>query len=526
MATLTIRDALGSTGHLAMKAADGFDAIIIGSGAGGAAAAYELVLAGWSVLVLEKGRRLPLDGSTLDIKRVVHDGEFMSREPWSDGQGRTLIPEEHFNVGGKTCWYGAALLRFAPNEFTPDESYAAPGWPITYDDLAPYYERAEELLDVRTFAIEPALRRIVDRIRARDSRWESMLLPMGLSTSIGANAVEATHFDGFASVAGLKHDANFAFLDRVAARPNLRIEEGAEVAELLIAGPAQTRVTGVRLTDGRVFRGTSIFLAAGALHSPRLLQRLVARYGLASRLPAAAEVGRRLKLHLLTALVALSLGRKGDQLRKTALLTHPDYPYSSVQPLGFDGELLGTLVPGFVPRALAAAIGSRAYGFFLQTEDGSARDNRIRESVGANGVERVFDYSEIRTPAAAREHRSFVWGFQRALLGAGMASFTQRIGLKGTAHACGTLPAGEDPTRSVVDSTGRVRGLESLYVVDGSILPRSSRVNPSLTIFAWSLRVANRLAGATLRTRSEHPADVASIATEGYAAAIATAGTP
>ena len=75
-----------------------------------------------------------------------------------------------------------------------------------------------------------------------------------------------------------------------------------------------------------------------------------------------------------------------------------------------------------------------------------------------------------------------------------MLAFSERIGLAGTAHACGTLVTGRDPQRSVVDASGRVHGMEALYVVDGSVLPRSSRVNPSLTIYSWSLRVARALA--------------------------------
>ncbi|MET0218051.1 MAG: GMC oxidoreductase [Burkholderiales bacterium] len=63
----------------------------------------------------------------------------------------------------------------------------------------------------------------------------------------------------------------------------------------------------------------------------------------------------------------------------------------------------------------------------------------------------------------------------------------------GTAHACGTLVTGRDPATSVVDPFGKVHGLENCYVVDGSVLPRSSRVNPALTIYAWALRVASRL---------------------------------
>jgi len=69
------------------------------------------------------------------------------------------------------------------------------------------------------------------------------------------------------------------------------------------------------------------------------------------------------------------------------------------------------------------------------------------------------------------------------------------VPLAGTAHACGTLVAGEDPARSVVDRNGKVHGLDNLYVADGSILPRSSRVNPALTIYAWALRTADHLAG-------------------------------
>src|SRR5215831_1062223 len=100
-----------------------YDAIVIGSGAGGAAAAYRLVLGGLKVALLEKGEHLPRDGSTLDVQQVVHQGRFLSAEPWLDGADRKIRPEEHFNVGGKTKWYGAALLRFSPDEFKADPAH-------------------------------------------------------------------------------------------------------------------------------------------------------------------------------------------------------------------------------------------------------------------------------------------------------------------------------------------------------------------------------------------------------------------
>jgi choline dehydrogenase-like flavoprotein len=472
-----------------------YDCIIIGSGAGGAAAAYTLARAGFTVLVLEKGGALPFDGSTLDIDRVVRRGEFLSHEPWVDADGGTLVPEEHFNVGGKTAWYGAALARFSPREFTADVAHGCPAWPIDYADLAPYYDEAEARLGIQTFKPEPDLQRILARLSGASPGWTIEPLHMGLSRDITANPVEAAHFDGFASIAGLKHDASTAFLDPLRLLPNFRLETQAEVIALTMQAGSR-RVSGVRLADGRHFYADRVLLAAGALHSPRILQRLIDQHDLKQGLPAAAAVGRRLKLHLLTALVAVSPGCKHDLLRKTVLLGHADFPHSSAQPLGFDGELIANLVPPVVPRALAKAIGARAYGFFLQTEDGSAPDNRVWEIAGAEGTQRVLDYQDRRTAAAAREHRAFVRAFRWALLRAGLANFGQRIRVTGTAHACGTLPAGGDPSTSVVDADGRVHGLEGLYVVDGSVLPRLSRVNPSLTIFAWSLRVAGRMAAA------------------------------
>lgn len=466
--------------------------IIVGSGAGGAAAAYVLVRAGLNVVVLEKGAPLPRDGSTLDDQRVVARGDFLSKEPWIDGRGNPICPEEHFNLGGKTKWYGAAVLRYSPREFESDIDYSARGWPIGSADLAPYYDEAERLLGVRTFDVEPGLERILDRLSAADRAWQSSPLPMALSGDILRNPREATHFDGFASAANLKGDAQENFLRRVADRPNLAIRTLEEVVELLPARPGSAAVGGVKLASGEELQAPTVLLAAGALHSPRLLKRYLAAGGHSSRLPALEAAGRNLKKHVLTALVAVSLSRQSDLLRKTMLTTHAAYPHSSVQPLGFDGDLIATLIPKFVPRLLARIIGRHAYGFFLQTEDGSHPDNRVFER-GTPAV-RVMDYDPARTPASQDEHRAFTRVFRRALLRLGFVSFTQRIGLNGTAHVDGTLLAGTDPRDAVVDANGAVFGIDGLYVVDGSVLPRSSRVNPSLSIYAWGLRVADRLA--------------------------------
>jgi len=475
-----------------------YDAIVIGSGAGGAAAAHRLVNASWRVLMLEKGSVLPADGSTLDVQRVVTNGEFLSREPWVDGRGREFAPEEHFNLGGKTKWYGAAVLRFGAHEFDADAAHQCRAWPIGYRDLAPYYAQAEQLLGVREFACEPDLARISRRL-CRPNGWYSKPLPMALASDIAQDRNEAAHFDGFATVRDLKSDAENTLIRAIAGAPNFTLMTGSAVDALLPSLNDSRRIEGVRLVDGREFRASHVILAAGALHSPRLLETYLRTQAIQGAL--ATNVGRNLKLHLLTAMVAVSPGRKTDLLRKTTLLLNEAYPHSSVQALGFDAELIANLIPRLVPRLVARQVAEWSYGFFLQTEDGSSVDNRV-SGMGSGNAKPRMDYSDARVAPARREHRRFVFGFQRALARAGLVSFTKRIGLAGTAHVCGTLITGSDPQTSVVDATGRVHGLDGLYVVDGSILPRSSRVNPSLTIFAWALRTADLLARAQAPRRS------------------------
>jgi choline dehydrogenase-like flavoprotein len=474
-----------------------FDVIVIGSGAGGCAATFALVQAGLRVALVEKGQELPHDGSTLDIDTVVRHGYFKSHESWLDGRGRPFVPEEYFNIGGKTKWYGAALLRYAPSEFLSDPVHECRGWPISHEDLAPYYGIASEQLGIRSFDCEPDLARIANKLVTRSPQWRSEPMPLGLAAGILNNRTEASHFDGFASRVDLKSDAETAFLSYVRHSPTLTLFEGVAVIDLLPHDDGAREIGGVRLADERVLKARCVLLAAGALHSPRLLQRYVERHRLLEASTDLHEIGRNLKLHLLTAMVAISPAVKTDLIRKTRIFLNDELPHSSVQPLGFDGELIATLIPQWVPNRVARYIGRRSYGFFLQTEDGSHGENRviapgITDSVGPDSP--IMDYEEARSAPALNEHVRLIRRFRTALRRAGLIAFSQRIGLAGTAHANGTLIAGDDPRTSVVDAQGKVHGLKSLYVVDGSVLPRSSRVNPSLTIYAWSLRAASLLA--------------------------------
>lgn len=472
---------------------EAYDVIVVGSGAGGAAAAYALATAGRRVLLLEKGSRLPRDRSTLDVKQVFREGRFKNREAWVDGYNKEFIPGEFYNVGGKTKWYGAALLRFAPHEFEPDEAYRCLGWPIGYGDLEPWYEQAEQLLSVNRFDNEPELQALLERITTADPAWRADALPLGLKREILGDEQEAKHFDGFASACGYKSDAEVSLIDAAARLSNFTLLDGKPVDALLYRGTDAAHIVGVRCADGSTYEARAVVLAAGAMTSPRILQDHLAVAGLDRSLPSAPLVGAYFKFHINSALLGFSAFRNTDVLRKTAILFNDAFPHSTVQCLGWiDGEILGAQLPAAVPKFVTNAVGERAIGFFVTTEDGSDPDNRI---VSGRGVTMpMMNYDLRRLPTADKEHRRLIRAFMGRLVRAGLVGVDRYIGMAGTAHALGSMVTGSDPAASVVDADGQVHGMQGLWVADGSVLPRSSRVNPALTIYAWGLRLGDHLA--------------------------------
>jgi choline dehydrogenase-like flavoprotein len=328
-----------------------YDVIIIGSGAGGSAAAYQLTQSGQKVLLLERGLPLPKDGSTQSVEKVLKQGLFQNHQPWADKDGHTIVPPLEFaNVGGKTKWYGAALLRFSPHEFGADLAHQCPSWPISYDDLAPYYEEAEHLLGLRFFPVEADLQRIVGGLKRRDGAWENYPMPLGAAADILDYPDEAKHFDAFASAKGVKADAETCFLDRIKQKANFEMLTGRGVKHLLAAPESSVRIVGVECDDGTRYFANRVVLAGGALNSPRLLADFCAKQGLDRTLPSYRMIGRNYKTHLNSALVTLSLSRKTDIIRKTLLLVSNKFPHSSVQNTGWlDGDIVKTQLPGFVP---------------------------------------------------------------------------------------------------------------------------------------------------------------------------------
>ena len=126
----------------------------------------------------------------------------------------------------------------------------------------------------------------------------------------------------------------------------------------------------------------------------------------------------------------------------------------------------------------------RWVGLLVMVNDDNHGSVRLDEN-GREAFEAAFS-------AAERERMDAAFDFTRAVLGAAGASKVRWTGLV-TTHVQGTCRMGSDPERSVVDADGQSWGVRRLYVADGSVIPRTLSVNPSLTIMALAHRLAAHL---------------------------------
>src|SRR6478735_6566679 len=123
------------------------DILIVGSGIGGATLAAGLAPSGASILVMERGERLTDSAACRDARAIFQEGVFRPKEVWHDAAGAPFNPGNYYYVGGNSKFYGAVLIRFRREDFAAMEhdGGVSPAWPITYEELEPYYGQAEAL---------------------------------------------------------------------------------------------------------------------------------------------------------------------------------------------------------------------------------------------------------------------------------------------------------------------------------------------------------------------------------------------
>src|SRR6516162_6759443 len=124
-----------------------YDIVIIGTGSGGSTMAYKLASSGKSILILERGGFIPKEKENWDAHEVVTLGRYRPNEEWLDQDDQPFKPFIHYNVGGNSKMYGAALFRFRVSDFEKVRHYGGttPGWELNYEDYEPYYTIAEKL---------------------------------------------------------------------------------------------------------------------------------------------------------------------------------------------------------------------------------------------------------------------------------------------------------------------------------------------------------------------------------------------
>jgi len=130
-----------------------YDVIIIGSGAGGGTLAYKLAPSGKKILILERGDYVPREKDNWSTRAVNLEARYNTKEAWRDSDGQELHPHTNYFVGGNTKFYGAALFRLRKEDFGEIRHHGgiSPAWPISYDELEPYYTEAEHLYQVHGY---------------------------------------------------------------------------------------------------------------------------------------------------------------------------------------------------------------------------------------------------------------------------------------------------------------------------------------------------------------------------------------
>lgn len=487
------------------------DVLIIGSGMGGASLAAGLAGSGLRVVVLERGERLADSAEARDPAAIFGRGHYRPREEWLDARGRAFNPGNYACVGGNSKFYGAVLLRYREADFRPlrHRDGTTPGWPIGYDDLEPFYTRAEALYRVRGAAEgdptepprsapypfppipdEPEVADLRRRLQAQGLHVSA--LPLGVDLDRWLSRAPTT-WDAFPDTTGAKSDAETCAMAEALRHSNVTLLTGTRVTRIVARG---RRVTGVEVErQGRreTMSAPLVCLSAGAVMSAALLLASAGEdhpAGLANR---SDQVGRNFMNHNLTGMIAYNPLRRNRSVYEKTIQFNDWYltggrdgtPLGNVQMLGrITGPILAA--EGGLPLWLATHLANRSMHVMAMSEDLPHPDSRVLWRDGRV----VLDWRRTNKTA----HADLVARLRRAMRRAGWPIVLSRGFPKSKpSHQCGTARMGTDPGSSVVDANLFAHDLDNLMIADASVLPTSAAVNPSLTVAALALRAAAHL---------------------------------
>ncbi|MCO5064459.1 MAG: GMC family oxidoreductase [Rhizobiaceae bacterium] len=487
------------------------DIVIIGSGIGGATIASGLAGSGAKVLILERGEHLPETPETRDARAIFVNGYYRPKEMWREPDGSEFNPGNYYYVGGNSKFYGAVLLRYRKQDFEATEHFGglSPAWPFAYDELEPWYGKAEQLFQVRgalgedptePFHSTPYPHGPVPD-EAPIARARAELKALGLhpaSVPLGVDIDEwlkhgKTPWDAFPNTGAGKMDAESAPLKQALLDPDIELLTGAYV-ETLQAAPDGRSIASVTYThkgERKTVSPKLVILSAGAINSAALLLRSGDGRGLAN---SSDQVGRHFMNHNSSAMLAVHPFRRNDSVYQKTLMLNDYYlsdgkggkPLGNVQLLGkINGDILNANVKS-LPKFALDFMAGHAVDWYLMCEDLPNPESRIL--VDGKGIILQWRRSNMESLAGLtrvmREHFRAA-GYPIVL--------DRQFDRRTPSHQCGTVRMGNDPAHAPLDTHCRAYDHRNLFVVDGGFLPTSAAVNPALTIAAQALKVADHI---------------------------------
>jgi choline dehydrogenase-like flavoprotein len=488
-----------------------YDVIIIGTGAGGGTMLHALADTSARILVLERGDFIPQEEENWDPEAVWKQLRYQTKELWVDARGRTFNPYSHYNVGGNSKFWGSVLYRLRREDFGELRHIdgVSPAWPIEYEALAPYYDRAERLYQVHgedgvdptepprgPFPYPPvphsaAMAAIVEQLTCFG------LHPSPLPLGLLEGCVLCSTCNSFACKVHAKSEADVCCVRPALQHPTVTLWTNA-CARRLIADASGRQVEAVEVErNGEVVRVSAplVVVSCGAVNSAALLLRSTSAAHPRGLANSSGLVGRRYMAHLATMMQGFHPLRPNDTVfQKTVAVNdfylrgpRDDYPLGQIQSQGRTHAVMAQTVVPWIPLWAYDAWVSRGVDWLAMSEDLPDADNRV--TIEPDGRIRLH-----YRPNNLTAHRQLVVETERILKRLGFWMIVKHShGARNTTHQCGTVVFGTDARTSVLDPFCRAHDVANLFVVDASFFPSSAAVNPALTIAAQALRVADHI---------------------------------
>jgi choline dehydrogenase-like flavoprotein len=525
-----------------------WDVVIAGTGMGGGTLGYALAREGRRVLFLEKGLAtyekqnadILFGHAPEDVCDLVHAPEAGCRErllragrspdridDCTTARTDSFYPDLGCGTGGSSALYGMALERLFPADFQPRSVFAdADGsslpdtWPISYDELLPWYIEAEKLYRVHgshdplrpaeanghllpAGKLTPANQELFAFLESR--KLHPYQLHVGCESMQGCPNCQA-----FLCPRECKNEAG-----RICIRPAVEKHGATLLTECMTVAVEATRTEAkgliCRWKDRWItVRGKFIVLSAGALATPSILLNSRSAEWPNGVANSSSQVGRNYMRHMVD-LYIVAPKHKGvieGQIKEIAFndfYYHDGRKYGTVQSFGElppVDRVLHRPTPGWRHKAMRMGgplfapvwdrFRSRRLVFAAIMEDLPYSGNRVLPPVVAGNEFRIrlgYTMQPNEVARVAEFRRAVVDSFRpyRATILKG-AAYNRAV-----AHSCGTCRFGDDPRTSVLDRHNRAHDLSNLYISDGSFFPSSGGINPALTIAANALRVARHL---------------------------------